>query len=569
MEVTTTAELPIPEAPQVRLGNVLQIPAVRQLIALIGIAASVAIGVGVFMWSQSPSMVTMYGALEERDKNAIVTALRGGGIEPEVDLATGSIQVPADQMHNARMLLASQGLPNGQAAGMESVGESSFGVSQFMETARYQHALEAELSRTIKSLRAVREARVHLAIPRESAFIRDEQRRSASVLLDLHSGQALEAGQAKAIVNLVAGSIPGMDESDVTLVDQHGRMMSETPGAQQDDALTSSQFKIARDLEMEYQRDIEQLLASVFGPGSVRASVEIDMDFTVTERTTESFDPTRQVVRSEALMEQQRSGGENATAGAPGAIANTPPQAGGLAGVETGNGVQMVDTSREERRNFEVDRTISTVRAPVGTIRRVSVAVLIDESAAMSQPEPVEAPAEDGTEPAADAAADGEVVEPVVADPVPLVDIAQVEAIVRETVGFSQVRGDTVAVLVAPFKTMPEMSVEEPPIWENPMIREIAKQSLGVILALALAFGIVRPMLKTVVEAPPIADNMQELLPSPGGALPPGMAPAQLEAPDAGLSYQDKVAAARNITDHDPARVAQVVRKWIEADADG
>lgn len=569
MEVTTTAELPVPEAPQVRLGNVLQIPAVRQLIALIGIAASVAIGVGVFMWSQSPSMVTMYGALEERDKNAIVTALRGGGIEPEVDLATGSIQVPADQVHNARMLLASQGLPNGQAAGMESVGESSFGVSQFMETARYQHALEAELSRTIKSLRAVREARVHLAIPRESAFIRDEQRRSASVLLDLHSGQALEQGQAKAIVNLVAGSIPGMDESDVTLVDQHGRMMSETPGAQQDDALTSSQFKIARDLEMEYQRDIEQLLASVFGPGSVRASVEIDMDFTVTERTTESFDPTRQVVRSEELMEQQRRGGEDATAGVPGAIANTPPEAGGVAGVETGNGVQTVDSSRQERRNFEVDRTISTVRAPVGTIRRVSVAVLIDESAAMSQPELVEAPAEDGAEPAADGAAEGEAVEPVVADPVPLVDIAQVEAIVRETVGFSQARGDTVAVLVAPFKTMPEMSVEEPPIWENPMIREIAKQSLGVILALALAFGIVRPMLKTVVEAPPIADNMQELLPSPGGALPPGMAPAQLEAPDAGLSYQDKVAAARNITDHDPARVAQVVRKWIEADADG
>ncbi|MEL7310356.1 MAG: flagellar basal-body MS-ring/collar protein FliF [Pseudomonadota bacterium] len=563
MEVTTTTtELAAPEVPQVRLGTVLKIPAVRQFIALLGIAASVAAGVTVFMWSQSPSMTPLYGSLEDRDRAAVVEVLRASGIEHEIDPASGDIRVPADQVHDARMQLAAQGLPQGQAAGMESVGDSSFGVSQFMETARYQHALEAELSRTIKSLRSVREARVHLAIPRQSAFIRDQQRPSASVLLQLYSGAELESGQAKAIVNLVAGSIPSMDEGDVTLIDQFGRMLSSKPGMEEE-ALTTNQFRIARNLEQELMRDVEQLLAPIFGQGSIRAKVEVDMDFTVSEQTTESFDPTSQVVRSERLAEEQRRAGDDVAAGTPGAIANTPPQAGGVPAVETGEAVQTVDSSRQELRNFEVDKTISHVRAPVGTIRRLSVAVLIDESALIPPAEPVAEGDEAEATNDEDAATVAQVVEPEA-----LVDLAEVERLVREAVGFNAARGDTVAVLSAPFKTVPDLPDDGgPAIWEDPVVRELAKQGLGVILALALAFGLVRPMLKTVVEAPPVvSESIQTLLPEPGGSVGD---PAQLEGPTGGLTYQEKVAAARNITGHDPARVAQVVRKWIENDADG
>ena len=230
------------------------------------------------------------------------------------------------------MQLAAQGLPQTASGGMETVGESSsFGVSQFMETARYQHALEAELSRTIKSLRAVQEARVHLAIPKQSAFIRDQQRPTASVLLHLYGGQQLEEGQAASIVNLVAGSIPGMTAADVTLIDQFGRLLST------DDDM----------------RD---------------------------EETTEAFDPASQVVRSEQISEEQRRASDALAEGVPGALTNTPPEAGGEGATE-GEAAAAINSSRRATRNFEVDRTISRTRAPSGTIRRLSVAVLIDEAA--------------------------------------------------------------------------------------------------------------------------------------------------------------------------------------------
>lgn len=564
MEVTTTAELPAPEVPQVRLGTVLKIPAVRQLIALLGIAASVAAGVGVFMWSQSPSMTALYSDLDDRDRAMIAEELRASGIDSEVDQATGNILVPADQIHIARMQLASRGLSPGQSEGMNGVPESSFGMSQFMETARYQHALEAEISRTIAALRFVREARVHLAIPRQSAFIRDQQKPSASVLLELYSGQGLDASQAKSIVNLVADSVPAMDAEDVTLIDQMGRLLSTVPEVAED-AATNKQLQIARQVEDEFRRDIIGMLTPVLGAGGISAKVEVDMDFTMTEQMTESFDPAGQVVRSESVSEERQRAGEGSAAGVPGALANTPPEAGGTAAVETGEAVQTVGSSRQELRNFEVDKTISRVVAPVGTIRRLSVAVVVDEAALVAPAMPTGEPAETTGE------TEGEAETVAAADipAEPIVDLAEIERVVREAVGFNAARGDTVAVISAPFRTVADMpEPDAPAIWENPMVREIAKQGLGVVLALALAFGLVRPMLKTVVEAPPVTGGAQTLLPEPG-ALPAGGSPAQLEAPSGGLSYQEKVAAARNITGHDPARVAQVVRKWIETDGDG
>ncbi|MEL6200663.1 MAG: flagellar basal-body MS-ring/collar protein FliF, partial [Pseudomonadota bacterium] len=539
--------------PQIQLGNVLQIPAVRQVLLLVGVALAVAAGVAVVMWSQKPEYRSLYSGLEQREAAAVVDALRNAGVDYDI-ADSGAILVPADQLQSARMQLASQGLGQSQG-GMDDMGESSsFGVSQFMETARYQHAIEAELSQTIKSLRAVQEARVHLAIPKESAFIRDRQRPSASVLLQLYGGQQLEAGQAESIINLVASAIPNMAPADVTLIDQFGNLLS-SDGEMENDAMTANQFKMTREFEADYRRRIEAILIPLLGHGNVRAEVTASLDFTVVEATTEAFDPTSQVVRSEQINEQQRQANDALAGGVPGALTNTPPEAGGLA-ADPADQANTLNSSRSSTRNFEMDRTISRTRSPSSRIQRLSVAVIVDE-VALTGPEAAAVGAEvpaGGDAAAAEAATAASVtVEPP--------SVAEIEALVREAVGFDQARGDSVGVVVAPFRPAPLMEPGEgPAIWEQPIVREIGKQAGGVLLVLVLAFGIVRPMLKSIVTPPAPSGGLSTLLPSDGEGG--GSVVGQLDAPSTpGLSYQEKVAAARNITGHDPARVAQVVRK--------
>lgn len=543
MEGTVSSnELPA-AVPQVQLANVLAIPAVRQLGLLIGVAASIAVGFWLVLWSQEPDYAQLFAGLEERDAAAVTGALQTSGIEFKLNDVNGAIMVRADKVREARLQLASQGLPGSVSAGMESVSEqSSFGVSQFMETARYRHAQEAELSRTIKSLRAVQDARVHLAIPKQSAFIRDQQSPTASVLLHLYGGQQLEAGQAAAIVNLVASSIPGMLASDVTLVDQFGRLLSVDDDLS-NDAMTANQFKIKRGMEQDYRQRIEQLLMPLLGVGAVRAEVVADLDFTISEQTRESFDPERTVVRSEAVTEQQRSAGEGDPLGVPGALSNTPPEAGGIVNAETTDAATTLNSNRSSTRNYEVDKTISHTRNPSGTIRRLSVAVLVDETS-LSAGDADEADAQTQREQS----------------------LARITTLVREAVGFEAARGDTVEVVSAPFRAVAELGeIESPPFWQQPALREMMKQGIGVVLALALAFGVVRPMLRSIV-APTGNSGLTNLLPSANSTV--ATVGGQLEGPASGggLSYQDKVSAARNITGHDPARVAQVVRKWIDND---
>lgn len=554
MEATVpTTEIQTAAVPQIQLGNVLQIPAVRQVLLLVGVALAVAAGVAVVMWSQKPEYRSLYSGLEQREAAAVVDALRNAGVEYDI-ADSGAILVPADQLQSARMQLASQGLGLSQG-GMDDMGESSsFGVSQFMETARYQHAIEAELSQTIKSLRAVQEARVHLAIPKESAFIRDRQRPSASVLLQLYGGQQLEAGQAESIINLVASAIPNMAPADVTLIDQFGNLLS-SDGEMESDAMTANQFKMTREFEADYRRRIEAILIPLLGHGNVRAEVTASLDFTVVEATTEAFDPTSQVVRSEQINEQQRQANEALAGGVPGALTNTPPEAGGLA-ADAAEQANTLNSSRSATRNFEMDRTISRTRSPSSRIQRLSVAVIVDEVALTAS----EATAGTTEAPAAGESADATTTAAATEPP----SIAEIEALVREAMGFDQARGDSVGVVVAPFRPVPLMEPGEgPAIWEQPIVREIGKQAGGVLLVLVLAFGIVRPMLKSIVTPPAPSGGLSTLLPSDGEGG--GRVAGQLDAPSTpGLSYQEKVAAARNITGHDPARVAQVVRKWID-----
>ena len=483
----------------------------------------------------------------------VAEALRNAGIQYKLDTDTGVLLVAENRLHDARLELAGQGLPQGGGSAMDVLDEqSSFGVSQFMEGARYQHALEAELARTITHMGSVSEARVHLALPRRSAFVRDKNTASASVLLTLYRGRELEADQASAIVHLVAGSIENLAASDVTVIDQHGRMLS-SPGNQGVEALASRQFRQTQRVEEEYRRRIEDLLTPLVGPGRVRAQVSVNMDYTVAEETRESFDPNSAVVRSEQINEQQRrdeTGGE----GVPGALSNQPPAAAADATVAADS--EPLSTTRNATRNFELDRTISRVRPQSGTIARLSVAVLVDDRPVVVAESEEEGDAEGDTEaPAATAA--------VTPD-----EIARYEALIKEAVGFDEQRGDSVVVMNAAFREPGDRpEAEEPAIWENPMLREIGKQLAAVALVLALGFGLVRPLLRGLLTS---SGPSAEFLGAGPGVLSANGVPQALGQGGAVAipppSYDEKVAAAKNISGHDPARVAQVVRKWVSSD---
>ncbi len=531
---------------QLTLAGVLRIPAVRQVMLLIGVAAAVAAGFAIVLWSRAPAMTQLYGDLGGADAAAVTEALRSAEIEYTLNGSNGSIMVPSDRLHDARLQLASQGLPQSTAAGMSMLDDqSSFGVSQFMENARYQHALEAELGRTIASLGAVREARVHLALPKQTAFIRDQKSASASVLLQLFNGRVLEPDQSAAIVNLVASSVPNLSSKNVTLIDQFGRLLSS--GDQQPaDAQAATQFKYTRRLEETYKHRIEELLTPLVGAGRVRAQVVADLDFTIAEETRESFDPARAVVRSEQISEESRAGSGSAAAGVPGALSNQPPEAAGgdapLADASAeASGPAARNTSRMSTRNYEVDRTISRVRPAAGTVRKLSVAVLVDDR-----------PVEESEEQAS----------------LSEEEIGRFTALVKEAVGFDEARGDTVVVISAAFRDVVTAEpAEPPPIWEKPIVKDILKQGLGAALVLAIAFGIVRPMLRGVIAGNPAlaSEYVSGAQPGDGHVVAlqaAGVGSAAIALP----SYDEKVTAAKNLTGHDPARVAQVVKKWVSTD---
>ena len=548
METGTLIESSAMPSSQLNLAGVFRIPAVRQVVSLIGVAGAVAVGFAIVLWSQTPQFTQLYGDMSTAEASEVAEALQAADIDYKLT-GNGSVLVAESELHDARLQLASMGLPQSAAAGMDLMQEqSSFGVSQFMESARYQHALEAELGRTIASIGAVREARVHLALPKQTAFIRDNKGASASVLLQLYGGRVLESDQASAIVHLVASSVPNLVTSDVTLIDQHGRLLSagdeQAAGAQ-----AASQFKFSRRLEETYKKRIEDLLTPLVGAGRVRAEVVADVDFTYTEETRESFDPARAVVRSEQISEDQTSGLSSLVGGVPGALSNQPPEATGVPAGGVASESQQVEpknSSRSSVRNYEVDRTIRHTRPMSGAIRKLSVAVLIDDTPVAGDE------SQEGGESQASLSS---------------IDVERYTSLVKEAVGFSDARGDSVVVLNEAFLAATPLEEQPAPaLWERPGLRDILKQVLGAILVLAIAFGVVRPMLRGVVANGAVTG---EYLGPAGNLGGEGMGAAQLAGGAAaigGPNYDEKVAAAKNITGNDPARVAQVVKKWVSTD---
>jgi flagellar M-ring protein FliF len=533
----------------------------RPLMLLIGVALAVAAGVGITLWSVGPNYSLLYSNLAPEEMAEIAQTLDAAQIPYRFDDASGSLSVASEQLSAARLKLASAGLPGSDVGIAAMTKEPGFGVSQFMENARYQHALEVELARTIASLQNVQGARVHLAVSRQSAFVRERRPSSASVFLQLKPGRRLESGQVAAIVNLVASSVPELDPDQVTLVDQNGRLLS-APQMDGDEAARDKMFELSRSIEEAYAARIEQLLAPLVGPGRVRAQVVAQVDMSTTEQTREQYNPQGQVVRSEQISEESsRLGANGAAQGVPGALTNQPPQPGvalppgaaptvaqtGAANAQAGTVTAPDAVSRQQTRNYEIDRTLAYTKQPAGRITRLTVAVLVDNLRTT--------------------AADGKVTE----TPLTAQQIERITQLVRDAVGFDAARGDSVNIVNSSFKgETPEVAgeMEAVPLWEKPWVLNLAKILGGAIVLLVLTFTVLKPLVKALIT--PVKN--QVLLPAAAAvnaAMGGGDAAAAAGAKGAAggaLGYDDQVAAARGLVNQDPKLVAQVVKGWVAKD---
>ncbi len=526
--------------------GMLQLPVVRQLGLLLGLAASIAIGVAVVLWSQTPTFTLLYSNVTGQDAQAMAEVLKRNGIEFRLDPDSGAIMVEAGKSNEAKLKLAAENLPRSSGEGFEILDkEQGFGSSAFLQTVRYQRAREGELARTIKSIAAVENARVHLALPKESAFVRNRKKPSASVMVRLAPGRRLEKEQIAAITHLVASSVPSLEASQVTLVDDRGRLLSADDG-RDDLAMSASEFEYTRKLEQNYITRIEHLLAPLVGMNGVRAQVNADLDFTRTELTQEQFNPDLPALRSEQQIEEQSKGVQR-EGGVPGALTNEPPgqavapeQAVAARGEETRVIEGPSKSKKRLLRNYELDKTISHTRYSTGKIRRLSVAVVLDVKTGKDEEgNPIEVPYSDE-------------------------ELARFTALVKEAVGFNALRGDSVKVINAAFLPGEEMA-ELPgiPIWEQSWFWSVLRQLAAAAIVVLLVFGLLRPIMRSLANQPkPIVVNEAgEEIPEDQLTLSGEGGGGRLPKP---TTYEDNLNMAKSLASQEPKRVAQVVKTWLE-----
>jgi len=520
----------------------------RPLLMLVGLAAAVAVGVGVVLWSREPDYTILLTKVSNSEIAQIVQSLQSAGIPYKTDTGSGSVSVPAASLSEARLKLAGEGLPaeGGFAALTKDTG---YGTSQLMETTKYHYALELELAKTIATLESVAAARVHLAIPEQSAFIRDKRKASASVLVQLKTGRRLESEQVTSIINLIASSVPSMEATDVTVIDQQGRLLS-SPQGTDDFALRDKQYEFAHRLEETYTQRIEQLLTPLVGSGNVRAQVVADVALSITEESREQYNPQSQVVRSEQTSEQlSRTNGE--VQGIPGALTNQPPEAGmvaapnaatnqaagqssSAAATDSASTSNTGNSTKESTRNYEIDRTLAYTKQLPGQLKRLSVAVLVDNIKTTD--------------------ADGK----VTTTPMTPEQLENMTKLVKDAVGYDEKRGDSVNVVNSAFRPTEAQVAEElqsVPLWERAWVRDVAKLLAGMTVLLVLILSVIKPLIRSLMT-PPVVALPRGTNSEPGNE---GQARVALQ----GKNYEEQINEARALVNQDPARVAQVVNSWV------
>ncbi|MGB1478002.1 flagellar basal-body MS-ring/collar protein FliF [Marinobacter salsuginis] len=528
----------------------------RQIGLMVGLAASVALGLAVVLWAQEPNYQPVVGDLSSYNPQDVTSILDNSGIDYKMDPRTGALLVPSEQVYDARLKLAAEGVTDRQTMGYELLDqERGLGTSQFMETISYRRGLEGELARTVASMRGVRNARVHLAIPERSVFVRDARDPSASVFLEVFAGRRPEQEQINAIVNLVAGSVPMMSKEHVTVVDQNGNLLTGKESQSTADQM-ADQYEYTAKVEERLTRRVASLIAPIVGDGRYRAEVSADLDFSSVEQAEELFNPEQQAVRSERELTEQRAAG--AQGGIPGALANQPPadatvpeQAAGADGEEAAP--QPVNVRRESTRNYEMDRTVSYRRQELGRVKRVTVALAVD---------------------------DMKVVDPqtgeVSYEPWPEQELQRLSMLVRDAVGYSAARGDSVTVMNTAFAPEEAVEFEAPAFWEQPWFWDLMKQVLAGLVILVLVLGLLRPTLKSLSGG----GQRERGLDSGSGGGYGGLddieggdelrkamsAQDDLLLPGATDGYDRQLNALKGLIAEDPARVAQVMRQWVNVD---
>lgn len=556
-DLPATQESDTPESRSNLLLGFNRLNLLRQVGLMVGLAASVALGVAVVLWAQEPNYQPVVGDLSAYNPQDVTTILDSNGIDYKMDPRTGALLVPSEQVYNARLKLAAEGVTDQKTMGYELLDqERGLGTSQFMETISYRRGLEGELARTIAAMRGVRNARVHLAIPERSVFIRDAREPTASVFLEVFAGRRPEPEQIRAIVNLVAGSIPMMDRDQVTVVDQNGNLLTGDDVQAETDRM-KDQYEYTSRVEERLTRRVASLIGPIVGEGRYRAEVTADLDFSAVERAEELYNPEQQAVRSERELSEQRVAG--AQGGIPGALANQPPgaatvpeQATAAPGEDGAPAAPPVNVRSESTRNYELDRTVSYTRQELGAVKRVTVALAVDDMKVVD-PETGE----------------------VSYQPWPEAELQRLSMLVRDAVGYSASRGDSVTVMNTAFAPEEAVEFEAPGFWEQPWFWDLMKQVLAGLVILILVLGLLRPTLKTLSgggrrergeggeegEYGGLADI------EGGQALRDAMSSQDdLLLPGATDSYDRQLNALKGLIAEDPARVAQVMRQWVNVD---
>ncbi len=524
----------------------------RQAGLMIALAASIALGFSVVLWSQKESYQPLYPSMQGFDTSELVQVMDTAGISYRIDPASGVLLVPSNSVDSVRLQVASAGVTRDNGYGYEFLDqEQSLGTSQFMEENRYKRSMEGELQRTITSFRYVQSARVHLATPERSVFVRNSRKPTASVFLALHSGRQLSDTQVQAIANLVASSVPEMMPEDVTVVDQQGNLLSRT-GENEEMMMASEQFAYVRRYEETLVGRVNRILHPLLGAGKFTAEVAADVDFTRTEQAAETYNPEGSSVRSEQSLNERRATGD-VIAGIPGALSNQPPGAANapetLEGVDGGApAAEPTNIRNQETRNYELDRTISYTNYDPVSVRRLSVAVVIDE--------PV-----------------GEAAQGWSAE-----DMERISALVRDAVGYNAERGDSVTVINKAFAQVEELAGDALPFWQASWFAPALRQAAAALFVLILVFGVLMPSLKRLTVAGSsgrsgsgdassevgYADIKAEHKMKEDSVTLSGGDDILLAGP--AESYERQLDAIKGLVAEDPARAAQVVKNWISND---
>lgn len=548
----------------------------QKILFMVALAAIVAVIVGSILWSRQPDWKVLFSNLTEKDGGAIVANLETQNI-PHRYSDNGSLMVPADRVHEVRLKLASQGLPRGGLVGFELMENQKFGTSQFAEQVNYQRGLEGELARTIQSIGSVQGARVHLAIPKPSVFVREEQKPTASVMLNLYPGRTLENAQIAGIAHLISSSVPQLPVSNVTVIDQNGALLSQLKSKLTEAGLDPVQVNYVREVEYGIIKRIEEILKPLLGNDNFKVQVAADLDFSQNEQTAETFRPnnTPDTTSIRSQQNNETASVNQAAGGVPGALTNQPPvpatapltqpatgttptqptRPGDIQGRIDVSGItaplnaagQPISTTKNATTNYEVDKTIRHTKQAIGDIRRLSAAVVVNYRKDIGK---------DG-KPTTKALTDSE--------------MKQINDLVREAMGFSKERGDTISVANAPF-TASDKSESEIPVWKDPenigYAKDIFKYLIIAAIIVFLYLKIIQPTLKTMF---PHAREAEGGSAGESGIFGSGRRDEFGEdGEDAATEvridgYAVKVQKARDFAQENPKAVANIIKDWMNA----